>query len=331
MQVTLGVVGALLVALAILDALWTTLWVDGSAGPTTGRLTTWMWKGALLLLGRQRHRALSLLGPLVLVATVVQWIVMLWAGWVLLFAADPDSLSRSSGPGTPGWTGRIWYVGYTMYTVGNGDYVPAEGPWQVVSGLVALSGMSLVTLAITYLLSVVSAVVGKRAFASQVSGLGRTGEQFVLSGWNGHDLHPLDRQLTDLSSQLSRLTEQYLSYPVLQYYHAASPTKSPVKAVAVLDEALLMMTAGVVPEQRPDPAALKTARSSVSTFLQDTLEAAAIDAAPEPPPPPRLGGLRQQGIRTVDDDAFDRAVADQAQRRRTMLGLVRGDGFDWEE
>ena len=331
MQVLLGVAGAALVALALLDALWTALWVDGSAGPTTGRLTTWIWKGALRIVGRQRHRALSVLGPAVLVITVLQWILLLWAGWVLLFAADADSLERSSGTGTPGWSGRIWYVGYTMYTVGNGDYVPATGVWQVVSGLVALTGMSLVTLAITYLLSVVSAVVGKRAFASQVSGLGRTAEEFVLSGWNGHDLHPLDRQLTDLSSQLSRLTEQYLSYPVLQYYHAASPDKSPVKAVAVLDEALLLMRSGVVPEQRPDPAALKTAASSVGTFLEDTLEAASIDPAPEPPPLPQLGGLREHGLRTVDDVAFDRAVADQARRRRTMLGLVRGDGWNWED
>lgn len=317
--------------LAIVDALWTALWVDGSAGPTTGRLTTWLWKGALRLLGRRRHRALSLMGPAILVATVAQWILLLWAGWVLLFAADPDSLQSSSSPGLPGWSGRIWYVGYTMFTVGNGDFVPAAGPWQVVSGLVALTGMSLVTLAVTYLLSVVSAVVAKRAFASQVSGLGRSAEEFVLSGWNGHDLHPLDRQLTDLSSQLSRLTEQYLSYPVLQYYHAASPEKSPVKAAAVLDDALLLMSGGVVAEQRPDPAALRTATSSVATFLEETLEAASIDAAPEPPPRPHLRGLREHGIRTLDDDAFDRAVADRADRRRTVLGLVRGDGWTWEE
>ncbi|WP_347059563.1 potassium channel family protein [Blastococcus sp. HT6-30] len=331
MEILFAVVGLLLVGLTIIDALWTALWVDGSAGPVTGRVTTWLWKGTLAVFGRRRHRRLSVFGPLVLVLTVLQWIVLLWAGWVCLFASDPDALMRSGGPGTADWTGRIWFVGYTMFTVGNGDFVPADGLWQVVSGLVALTGMSLITLAVTYLLSVVSAVVGKRAFASQVAGLGRSGEEFVLSGWNGRNLHPLDRQLTDLSSQLSRLTEQYLSYPVLQYYHAASPDKSPVKAAAVLDDALLLMTAGVPADQRPDPAALRTARSSVRTFLQDAQEAASIDAAPAAPPAPRLSALREQGVPTVADEQFTAAVAEQADRRRTMLGLVRGDGWNWEE
>ena len=331
MEIFFAVAGVLLVALAVVDALWTALWVDGSAGPVTGRVTTWLWRAALAALGRRRHRALSLFGPLILVVTVLQWIVLLWAGWVLLFAAAPDSLMRSGGPGTADWTGRIWYVGYTMYTVGNGDFVPADGVWQVLSGLVALTGMSLVTLAVTYLLSVVSAVVGKRAFASQVAGLGRSGEEFVLSGWNGHDLHPLDRQLTDLASQLARLSEQYLSYPVLQYYHAASPDKSPVKAAAVLQDALLLSSAGVAADRRPDPAALRSARSAVATFVEAAVEAASIDEAPEPPPPPRLAALRERGLPTVADDEFAAAAAEQADRRRGMLGLVRGDGWTWEE
>ena len=331
MEILFAVLGVLLVGLAVVDALWTALWVDGSAGPVTGRVTTWLWKATLAVFGRRRHRALSVFGPLVLVVTLLQWILLLWTGWVLLFASDPDSLQRSGGPGTAGWSGRIWYVGYTMYTVGNGDFIPADGVWQVMSGLVALTGMSLVTLAVTYLLSVVSAVVGKRAFASQVAGLGRSGEEFVLSGWNGHDLHPLDRQLTDLSSQLSRLSEQYLSYPVLQYYHAASPGKSPVKAAAVLQDALLLMTEGVHPDQRPDPAALRTARSSVATFVDAAVEAASIDTAPEAPPPPGLAALRERGLHTVADEEFAAAVAEQADRRRGMLGLVRGDGWNWEE
>ncbi len=79
------------------------------------------------------------------------WILGLWAGWVLVFASDPRALGLSSGPGFADWTGRIWFVSYTMFTVGNGDFTPADGAWQVVSGLVAATGMSLVTLAVTYL------------------------------------------------------------------------------------------------------------------------------------------------------------------------------------
>lgn len=330
MEVVYGVLGGTLVALVLLDALWTTLWVDGSAGPLTGRVSTHLWRLGLRA-GRGRHRALSALGPVILVTTVALWILGLWAGWTLVFASDPRALGLSSGPGFAGWTGRIWFVSYTMFTVGNGDFTPADGAWQVVSGLVAATGMSLVTLAVTYLLNVLSAVVGKRAFAEQVHGFGHTPEDLVLAGWNGHDLHPLDRQLTELASQLSRITQQYLSYPVLQYYHAAGVAKSPVKAAAVLDEALTLLRFGVDPAARPDPAALTTARSAVRSLLDDTLEASAIRPAPEPPPPPRLERLRSAGVPVVGDQEFDEAVRDLADRRRTMLGLVRGDGWEWED
>ncbi|MDP9408740.1 MAG: potassium channel family protein [Actinomycetota bacterium] len=259
------------------------------------------------------------------------WILGLWAGWVLVFASDPRALGLSSGPGFADWTGRIWFVSYTMFTVGNGDFTPADGAWQVVSGLVAATGMSLVTLAVTYLLNVLTAVVGKRAYADQVHGLGRTAEELVLAGWNGHDLHPLDRQLTELASQLSRITQQYLSYPVLQYYHAAAVAKSPVKAAAVLDDALTLLRFGVAPAARPDPAALTSARSAVQSLLSDTLEAASIRPAPEPPPPPRLEPLRRAGVPVVEEQEFAGALRDLDDRRRTMLGLVRGDGWDWED
>jgi hypothetical protein len=330
MHLALAVLGTALVLLAVLDALWTTLWVDGSAGPVTGRVTTWIWRAALSGL-RGRHRPLTVVGPLVLVNTVALWIVLLWAGWVLLLASDPEALARAGEPGTADGTGRIWYVAYTMFTVGNGDYRPQEGTWQLVSALIGISGMSVVTLAVTYLLSVLSAVVGKRAFADQVHGLGATSEQLVLSGWDGRDLRSLDRQLSALASQLSQLTEQYLSYPVLQYYHAASMQKSPVKAVAVLDDALLMLRHAVHPEQQPEAAAITTARSAIRSFIENTLEAASIDAAPQPPPAPSLRPLRAEGVRTVDDDVFVREVDRDSDRRRTLLGLVRGDGWEWED
>lgn len=327
-DVLLAAAGIALVALALGDALWTTLWVDGSGGPLTGRLSTLLWRMALPVL-RRRDRALSLVGPLVLVVTVVTWVLLLWAGWVLLFASQPQALPASSGPGFADWTGRIWFVGYTMFTVGNGDFSPSDGFWQIVSGLVAFTGMGMVTLAVTYLLNVLSAVTAKRAFADQVAGLGCSAEDFVLAGWNGRDLSPLDRQLTALASQLAGLTEKYLAYPVLQYYHAVGEQKSPVKAASVLDDSLTLLLLGVVPEQRPDPAALTSARSAVTSFLEDTREAASTSPAPDVPPPPSLARLRAAGIATVPDDEFADALGDLDDRRRVLLGLVRDDAWEW--
>lgn len=329
MEIVFAVAGVALIVTALVDALWTTLWIDGAAGPVTRRTTTWGWRAVLAVIGRTRHKALSLYGPMVLVATLAGWIVMLAAGWVLVYAADPGALYSTSDGAVTAWSARIWFVAYTMFTVGNGDFLPQPGFWQLASSLVAVTGMVLVTLAISYLLSVISAVVAKRAFASQVSALGGSPTELILTGWNGRDLRALDRQLSELSGQLGRLTQQYQSYPVLQYYHSARESQSPILAVATLDEALTVMRFGVAEAARPSAVELTSARASVKSFL-GTLESALISPAPHPPGAPSLEPLRAHGLPTVDDEQFSRAADGLHDRRERLLGVVRGDGWKWE-
>lgn len=331
MEVIAGVLGVALLLLGIVDLLWTTLWVDGSGGPITSRMTTGAWRIALRLGGRRHHRALSLFGPTILVATVLLWITLAWAGWVLIFSSDSSSLIDTRDDGTAGVAGRIWFVAYSMFTVGNGDFTPEDGLWQIVASLVGGSGLFVATLSVTYLLSVLSAVVSKRAFAQQVSGLGSSAEDLVLSGWNGGHLHALDRHLAGFASRLSELTEQHLSYPVLQYYHAADAGRSAVKAVAVLHDALNLMSFGVGEAARPEVASLASARSAVDAFIDDTRELSAVAPPSEPPPLPHLSTLRQRGIPTIDQTEFERSMQDVQEQRRNVLGLLRNDGWEWSE
>lgn len=330
LNIVLLLLGITLLVVVVVDALWTTLWVDGSGGPITSWATTWMWRGALAAIGRQHHHRLSLFGPIILMSTVVMWIALLWAGWVVLFGSEGSSLLHAHNQTPADWSARFYFVGYMMFTAGNGDFSPNGDSWQVAGALTNASGMLVATLAITYLLSVVSAVVRKRAFASAVTGLGMEPEDVIRNAWDGRDLHTLDSTLNSLASQLSTLSEQYLSYPVLQYYHAARPDKSPILAIAVLDDALTLLRFGVHEEQRPNPVILRASRAAVASFL-DTLPSAFIHAAPQAPPPPDLDRLRQLGIPTVNDADFAAALEQLTDRRRKLLGLVRNDGWNWRE
>ncbi|HEV2150546.1 MAG TPA: ion channel [Longimicrobiaceae bacterium] len=325
------VLGIALLLLVFLDALWTTLWVDGGAGPLASRLTTWAWRGVLAVVGRRRHGALSLFGPTIIVTVVVTWVLMVWAGWVFVFASDPGWLVTGNEPQVPaGWAGRIWFVAYAMSTMGNGDIVPNGGVAQIAASLTTLSGFFLATLVISYLLAVLGAVVAKRAFAGQVSGLGKTAEEFLTSAWDGESFRTLDLPLNSFSGLLGALTEQYLSFPVLQYYHGARPAKSPAVGIVVLDEALTILRYGVPEPYRPNAAVLHGARAGVRSYLE-TLKSAFIDPADEAPPPPDLGRLREAGIPTVSDAEFAGALDDLRDRRRELLGLLRNDGWDWSD
>ncbi len=329
MSLLLILVGGALVVMAFMDALSTTLWVDGSAGPISSRLAKWIWRGALAVAGR-RHRALSLVGPFVLSLIIMLWVVMLWLGWTLIFSADDASILHGTTKMPANWPARFYFIGYLLFTAGLGDYAPNGGTWQLMAVLTNMTGLLLATLGITYILSIITAVVQKRAFASQVSGLGRNAAKLVESGWNGRDLRDLDLPLSALASQLARISEQYRAYPVLQYYHPSQPEKSPTVAASLFDDALTLIRFGIPTELRPSRAVIRSARSSVESFLE-TAPPALIHARPEGPPAPDLIALADLGIPTLPQDQFSKDIQELSRRRQRMLGLLKNNGWQWED
>ena len=325
MSVVYLALGVLLLGAALVDVLWTTLWPDGGSGPLSGPLTTVLWRSTRRI-GRVWDRALSLAGPCVLMLTLGMWIAMLWAGWVFVFAFDPDALIDKTGADVS-WTGRIYFVAYSMFTMGNGDFSPAEGWPQMATAFTTATGMVIVTLSVTYLLSVIPAVAQKRSFAASVTGLGERPEDLVVTAWNGRDFHSLDTPLESLSSQLSLLADKHKAFPVLHYYHAAERTDASAVAVAVLDEALTVLDHGAAPRGW-NPVTFRSTRSSVDRYLS-TLRSAHLEPADEVPPPPDLSRLRAAGIPTAGDERFAVEVAGIADRRRSLLGIVRGDAWEW--
>lgn len=259
--------------------------MDGGAGLLSSRLTTWTWRGVRAVAGRHDHGALSLFGPIVLVGIVLTWVVLLWAGWVFVFAAEPASLMRARDGAPADWTDRIFFVAYTVFTMGNGDVTPNGDAWQLVASVTNASGTLLVTLVITYVLSVIGAVVQKRAFASLVTGLGMNEEAVLKNAWDGEDFHTLDLPLDGISTQSSLLSAQYKAYPVLQDDHAAQPETSPIVALVVLDETLTVLRYGVPEGAGPNRAVLRSVRSMVTNVL-DTMPSAFIPPRRTPRPHP---------------------------------------------
>jgi len=322
-----AVLGVVLLAIAVLDLLWTTLWIEGGAGPLTSRLMATMWQ-VVRRVGRDRPRVRTLAGPAVLLAGLLAWIILLWGGWTLVFAGGEPALTDTLDRGPISWTDRFYFAGYTMFTLGNGDFVPKQGVWQVVTTLTAASGMLFVTLSVTYILSVLDAVTQKRSFASDVSGLGSNGAEIVWTSWNGDEFEGLDVSLDTISTELNALTSNHKAYPVLHYFYSHQPSQAPAHQIPALDEALTLLRFGVPERDRPPELLLQAAHVSVENYLE-TLHSAFITPADRTPPPPDFDSLRNAGIPTVSDEEFEESVAELETRRRTLLGLVESDARDW--
>jgi len=319
--------GLLVLVLAVVDILWTTLWVDGGAGPLSSWLIPGLWQG-LRTLGGQRSRALSLAGPVILTVTLVTWVSLIWGGWTLVFGAADSALVNARDDTPVTWANRLYFVAYTMFTMGNGGYYPPEAAWQVAASLTTASGMLFVTMGVSYVLSVLSAVSEKRAFASNVTGLGDRAAAVVATGWDEDDFRGLHLPLNSLAGQLDRLATQHKAYPILHYYHSEEGTQSSAMGVAIFDEALTVLRFGVPTDAQPNAALLENARNAVDNYLE-TLNESFFDPAGETPEPPDLRRVREAGAPTVRDDEFAAAVDGQGDRRRKLLGIVRADAWHW--
>ncbi len=328
MRVAAALVGVAILVVVWFDVLWTTLSPSGGGGPLVAPLNQRLWRVALAV-GHGRHGFLQRAGLAVALSGVAVWILLIWLGWTLVFLGDELAVlvTRTLAPASLG--GRVYFVGYTLTTLGNGDFQPSGLLWQVLTVATAFNGMAVVTLSVTYFVPVVSAVIQRRQTAVHLFGLGQTPEEIVVGAWQS-SWQSLEGHLDSLTPQLSLLGQRHLAYPVLHYFHDADRGASLPIAVAVLDDALTLLLSGVSEDARPDTLTLRTARSGVSALL-DALRAAFISPSDQPPAPPSLEALRRVGIPTVDDHTFHAALSELTLRRRTLRGFVENDGWSWDD
>jgi hypothetical protein len=260
------------------------------------------------------------------VVVLVAWITTVLAGWSLVFLAS-DGVVRSSSGATASIVDRLYFTGYTVFTLGNGDFRPVGGTWQLATVAATGTGLVLVTLSITYLVPVASAVAQRRQLATYIAALGDDAADIVARAWDGAGFASLSQHLVALAPLVNTAGQHHLAYPVLHYYHSADPASAAAPRLVDLALAVEALANGVAPELRPDPAALGPVERAIDSFL-DTLAAAYISPTEEALPPLPLDQLRRLGVRTVQDEEYARATPAGDQRRRLLAGLLLNDGWE---
>lgn len=330
MRIVLGLIGLGLIIVALVDVVHTTLGLN-RGGPLTARLSHWGWRAALFYHRRfTSHRVLARAGLTIILASVLLWTGLTWAGWTLVFMMDEQSVIVAETEQPADIWERTYFTGYTLITLGLGDYIAKGRFWQILTPIASANGFFLVTLAITYLLPLVSAVVQKRQLALQIDGLGTTADEILAKAWNGNDFGMLSDQLSELGPAILLQGQQYLAYPVLHDFHSPHPEAAVALRIVALDEALSLLEHGVAPEQRLDAVAIYPLRRAISHFLDVSLSEFAVESETTPPLPD-LACLRRCGISTVSDSEFEHALECLTDRRRQLLAIVHDDGWVWAD
>ncbi|MEM7556025.1 MAG: potassium channel family protein [Cyanobacteria bacterium P01_A01_bin.84] len=328
MKFILAILGLSILTVVTIDILVTTLTLGGG-GPITSRFTTWVWKLLIQIHRRHsNHRMLATVGWVLLVSITLIWYICTSIGWICLFnSATAAVINASSKEPADIWE-TIYFVGYTLSTLGMGDYQPQGIVWQMATVIASTNGFFLVTLSIAYLLPVVSAATEKRAFAVYISSLGGTADEILTASWNGKDFEDLSSHLSSITASLTQLGEQHLTYPILHYFHSVERSRSLALSLVALDEALTLLHYAIPPENQPNKATLNAARRGSAAFLK-TLKSAYLESANIEPPLPKLELLRSEGIPTCSNEEFVTATKQVSQRRKLLLALVQNDGWTW--
>lgn len=331
MGILSGIVGAALVLAAVVDIIWTTLVPAGGAGPVTARVADVIWK---MLLRRHRrrpnHRMLTHAGIAILLITIAVWLLALWAGWTLIFNADRAAVVTSSTGRPADLVDRIYFAGFTMFTLGIGDYVPGQGVWQVLTILCVMNSLVLVTLTVTYLVPLLSGVTEKRQIAAYINTLGETPGGIAATGAGDSDWQSMGQHFVALTPMLLASARKYLAYPLLHYFHPPDQRLALPVAIARLDEALTLIRFGLRPLEQPDMAFIEPLRRAIRVYL-DTMGSDFIEPADEAPAPVPLEVPGLDAFQTVETEQFHAALETLTQRRRLLAGMVRHDGWDWQD
>jgi Ion channel len=111
-------------------------------------------------------------GELTLLTSISVWFFGIWAAWALIFAAEIGGIVNSSTGAAASAVDLMYYSGYTITTLGLGDYRAATDACKVLTVVASATGFFLLTAGATFVLSVSSAVTQHRLLSGSVRALG---------------------------------------------------------------------------------------------------------------------------------------------------------------
>lgn len=325
LQIFYLILGVILLSFTLIDIVWTSLWVNGRVGPLSGPVSRYIWKFIRYISG-ENNTWMSLTGPIILVVNLLMWIGFLWIGWTLIFAVDPTSISDTINGGQINWIERFYFIGYSLFTLGNGNYAPKEGLWQIMSVLVSGMGMLFLTFGVSYILNIINAVVQQRSFATDITDIANSPEELLEIGWNGKDFSRLNRLFISISNNLSSLTQQHKAYPLLFYYHSTNPEEALANSISILDETITILKYGIEQKVAINPIFIRSVRASITSYIENAETVYNISMHEEGLPAPNLEKIEEMGVPVVEKEEYSKRVEELEERRRLLAGLLQANG-----
>ncbi len=318
--------GTTVLLIVMVDVAWTTLTTQGS-GPITRLVTAGVRFASAQVYALSGSRPLlAVAGPSAIVAIGGVWLLCLWGGWLLVFSAFPAGIVNAQSEAPANFAERVYFVGFTLSTLGVGDFKPQLEATRILTALAAFNGLVLVTLLITYAVPLVQGAVTRRKLAFSISLLGSCPQEMVLRAWDTRKSQGFENALEQVSADLIECSEQRLAYPLLDLFYSRHLRFSLGVQLGRLDEALSLLTQGLQPNYQWHSFAVQNIREVISQYLY-RVERKHTAARLEAPPIPAVGLLKAKFLPVVDNQ--EEAFLELKDRRLRLHNLIRAEGWDW--
>jgi hypothetical protein len=241
--------GLILMLAVLADVFLTVLYARAGTGLISERLGRLIWHlFRAVASGRDRPAALFICGPAILVVLVLTWSVTLALGAGLLFHPELGSGIKTSNGATPtDLMSAIYVGGSSLSIVGASNFSPQTAAMKILFLFNSVVGTSVISLTLTYLMQVYSALRERNAFALRLHAMsaetGDAAELLVGLFQNGKFSNGYS-SLSNVASDLAALKEAHHFYPVLFYFRFRAPYYSLSRAMLItLDAATLIRAA----------------------------------------------------------------------------------------
>jgi len=349
--------GVAVMSVAILDLFLTVLYARAGAGFVSDHVARSIWTLFYWLsrpFGRQRPIVLSLSGSFIVASLVATWAAMLTVGSALILHPYLGSSVRGSGDSTDTdfWT-ALYAGGSSMSLVGSSDYSPQTTALRMVYLFNSLLGMSVMSLALTYVMQVYDALQERNTFGLTLDQMSaETGDAAVLVSGLGpnNEFSAGYSNLGEMADGISAIREAHDFYPVLFYfrypevrYSASRTTLLALDAVALLRAAIPDGENGWIKQTASVRQLWHSSRSLLKT-LHETFLPGSAPGRPQTPSKEEQEGwtrryergvsiLREAGIHTVADEkeGARQYIAQRMEWNQDIVKLAKYMGWPMDE
>jgi hypothetical protein len=221
--------GALIIVLVLADVFLTVLYARMGAGLLASRLAAVIWSGCRRLATNSRRPGafLSFCGPAILLCVLALWAAGLTLGTALVIHPALGHAVRSENGPTPTDFVSALYVGANSVSiVGSGGMQPHTTPFRLFFILDSLLGTSVITLALSYLMQIYTALQRRNALGLRLhlasGGTGDAADLLARLGPQGR-FEGGYTNISQLATDVAAIKEAHHFYPVLFYFRFEEP------------------------------------------------------------------------------------------------------------